>query len=83
MTANQPANQRVIGLLPRLVPACLFVLTFALYASTAAPGTLFGDLFERHALSYTTVRTVDTKHFCHLDTFFRDTSVCFFNQLLN
>jgi hypothetical protein len=46
MAANQPANQQTHVLLPRLVPVALFVLAFALYAATAAPGTLFGDPSE-------------------------------------
>jgi hypothetical protein len=42
MTTTRPANR----LLPRCVPFVLFALTFALYAATAAPGTVFGDPSE-------------------------------------
>ncbi len=38
---NHPAN-----LLSRLIPFALFALAFALYAATAAPGTIFGDPSE-------------------------------------
>jgi hypothetical protein len=46
MAANRPANQHKNDLLLRLVPVSVYVLTFALYAATAAPGTLFGDPSE-------------------------------------
>jgi hypothetical protein len=39
--ANQPNNY-----LPRLIPFALFALALALYAATAAPGTVFGDPSE-------------------------------------
>ncbi|MBL7063173.1 MAG: DUF2723 domain-containing protein [Anaerolineae bacterium] len=41
MTANQPSIP-----LSRFAPLLIFLLTFALYAATAAPATLFGDPSE-------------------------------------
>jgi hypothetical protein len=45
MAATQPTNQLTTHL-PRLIPFALFALAFALYAATAAPGTIFGDPSE-------------------------------------
>jgi hypothetical protein len=46
MTTTEPADQPTNRLLLRLLPAVLFALAFALYAATAAPGTIFGDPSE-------------------------------------
>jgi hypothetical protein len=45
MAATQ-LTDRLTNLLSRLIPFVLFALTFALYAATAAPGTIFGDPSE-------------------------------------
>jgi hypothetical protein len=46
MTTTQPTNQLANRLLSRFAPFVLFASTFALYAATAAPGTVFGDPSE-------------------------------------
>jgi hypothetical protein len=46
MTTNQPADQPPGQLLSRVMPYVVFLLVFALYAATAAPGVLFGDPSE-------------------------------------
>jgi hypothetical protein len=50
MITNQPAdrltNQPTGHFLSRLMPYIVFLLAFALYAATAAPGVLFGDPSE-------------------------------------
>ena len=46
MTTTHPANQPANHILLRLIPFALFALAFALYAATAAPGTVFGDPSE-------------------------------------
>ena len=46
MVTTNPASKPVNHVLLRLVPFALFALAFALYAATAAPGTVFGDPSE-------------------------------------
>ncbi|HEC33301.1 MAG TPA: DUF2723 domain-containing protein [Chloroflexi bacterium] len=46
MTASTQQPAASIRLVSRLIPFLVFLATFALYATTAAPGTLFGDPSE-------------------------------------